>query len=218
MVRLPIPGPADLVQAASAVRDGIEDAVTLVPRLVTIVGRVESLLDRVDVLVERIEGTAERADESLRALAALDVAASNLVVSVERTTERAEAVLDLYETPLRSLAPSVRSFTEKLEPAEVGAMIELVDRLPRLVKHLNEDLFPILTTLDRVAPDLHQLLEIAQDVQVALGGLPGMGWVRKRAEKEEEEAAQEARAIQTVTGKPLGKPKPKAKPKAEPSN
>ncbi|MDQ3733424.1 MAG: hypothetical protein M3400_05385 [Actinomycetota bacterium] len=212
-MRLPIPGPADLFQAASALRDGVEDALGLVPRLVTVVGRVESLLDRAEVVVERIEGTVERADESLRAVAAIDVAARELVVSVERTTERAEAIFDLYEAPLRSLAPSVRSFIDKLDPAEVTAMIDLVDRLPRLLKHLDEDLFPVLTTLDRVAPDLHQLLEIAQDMQVALGGLPGMSWLRKRADKEEEEAAQEARAIQTVTGKPLGKPKARSKPK-----
>lgn len=197
-MKLPIPGPADLFQAANAVRNGVEDALALVPRLVTVVGRVESLLDRVDAVVGRIEG--------------------ELVVSVEHTTERAGAILDLYESPLRALAPSFRSFSEKLEPAEVSAMIELVDRLPQLLKHLDEDVFPILTTLDRVAPDLHQLLEIAQDLQVALGGLPGMGWLRKRAEKEEEEAAQEARAIETVTRKPLGKPKVKPKPKPRPSS
>lgn len=78
-------------------------------------------------------------------------------------------------------------------------MIELVDRLPKLLAHLDEDVFPILTTLDRVAPDLHQLLEIAQDLQVALSGLPGMGWLRKRAEKEEQEAEQLVREIETTT-------------------
>jgi hypothetical protein len=53
------------------------------------------------------------------------------------------------------------------------------------------------------------LLEIGQDLQVALGGLPGMGWLRKRADKEEEEAAEHTREIEAVTGKPPGKPKAK---------
>ncbi len=191
-MKLPIPGPTELVQAASAVRNGVEDALALVPRVVAVLGRIESIVDRVESVVDRVESVVGR---------------------VESTDERIDALLDLYEPPLTTLAPSLRRFAEKLDPEEVTATIELVDRLPRLLTHLDEDVFPILTTLDRVAPDLHQLLEIAQDLQVALGGLPGMGWLRKRAEKEEQEAEQLAREIEATTSKPVGKPKIKAKPK-----
>lgn len=197
-MRLPIPGPGDLFHAATTVRDGMEDALALLPRLINVVGQVELLLGRVERVVDRIESTVERADESLRAVAAIDLAAHALVGSVEQTAARANAIIDLYEDSLRTLAPSVRDFSEKLDPTEVQAVIGLVDRLPRLVQHLDEDVLPILSTLDRVSPDLHQLLEIAQDLQVALGGLPGMGWVRKRAEKEEEEAEEEARITQAA--------------------
>jgi hypothetical protein len=182
-VRLPLLGPSDLVHGVGVVRDGISEVIEALPRLLALLGQAETLIGRVGQLVDKMEETAARAD----------------------------ALLGLYEDSLRTMAPKASELAASIEPTEVQAMVALVDRLPTLVKHLDEDVFPILTTLDRVAPDLHQLLEIAQDLQVALGGLPGMGWLRKRADKEEEEAAQEARALQTVTGKPLGKPKVKPK-------
>lgn len=189
---MPIPGSSDVVHAARAIRDGVKDAVALGPRLFSVIGRVEDVLGRVETVLGRVETVVGR---------------------IEGTSRRVESVVDLYEPPLTKLAPSLQSFSEKLEPHEVTAMIELVDRLPRLLTHLDEDVIPILTTLDRVAPDLHQLLEIAQDLQVALSGLPGMGWLRKRAEKEEQEAEQLAREIEATTLKPVGKPKAKVKPK-----
>lgn len=207
-MRLPIPGPADLIQAAGAVRGGIGEALELLPRLVSLVEQAENLIGRVGQVVDKIEATIDRAGNLIATVASTDQAAREVVASVEETSVRAQALLALYEDSLATMAPTVSTFANSIEPAEVQAMIELVDRLPTLLKHLDEDVFPILTTLDRVAPDLHQLLEIAQDLQVALGGLPGMGWVRKRAEKEEEEADQEAKALEAATGKPSGKPKP----------
>ena len=151
----------------------------LLPRMVTLVGQAEGLIDRVGRVVDKIE----------------------------ETTSRAEVLLALYEDSLQTMAPTVATFANSIEPAEVQAMVQLVDRLPTLVQHLDEDVIPILTTLDRVAPDLHQLLEIAQDLQVALGGVPGMGWLRKKADKEEDEAERAARELEAITGKPAGKPK-----------
>lgn len=210
-MRLPIPSSADLVQAVVSVRDGVGDAFDLVPRIVGLVGDAESLIGRVALMVDKIEATIDRADVLISSVASTDQAGREVVTSVEDTSVRASALLGLYEDELRTVAPKVAELAASIEPAEIQAMVQLVDRLPTLLKHLDEDVFPILTTLDRVAPDLHQLLEIAQDLQVALGGLPGMGWLRKRAEKEEEDAAQEAPALETVTGKALGKAKVKPK-------
>lgn len=191
-MRLPIPGPADLVHAAGAVRGGVSDALELVPRLVGLVGDTEALISRVGAVVDKIEGTAARADAVISRVTTTDQAAQKVMASVEQTASRVDTILDLYDDSLRKLAPALRTLADTLDPAEVQAMVHLVDRLPVLLKHLDEDVFPVLETLDRVGPDLHQLLEIAQDIQVALGGLPGMGWIRKRAEKEDEEAEQKA--------------------------
>ena len=46
-VRLPsIPGPSDVLAAVEGVRDGVGDAMALVPRVATAVGRMEDLLGR----------------------------------------------------------------------------------------------------------------------------------------------------------------------------
>lgn len=204
-MRLPIPGPADLLQAAAAVGNGVGDAFELVPRMVTLVGQAEILLGRVGRVVDKIESTIDRADILITDVGATDQTARQVVASAEKTAARADTLLELYDDSLRKLAPSLQTFAEALDPTEVQALIQLVDRLPILLKHLDEDVLPILTTLDRVGPDLHQLLEIAQDLQVALGGLPGMGWLRKRADKEEEEAEEQAREIEAAKGTSSGK-------------
>ena len=49
----------------------------------------------------------------------------------------------------------------------------MVDQLPQLAHHIETDVLPILVTLDRVGPDVHQLLEVLQDVRLAIQGVPG---------------------------------------------
>ncbi|MDQ4039390.1 MAG: ribulose 1,5-bisphosphate carboxylase large subunit [Actinomycetota bacterium] len=206
-MRLPLLGPSDLVHGVGVVRDGIGEAIEALPRLLALLDQAETLIGRVGQVVDKIEATIDRADILIGGVTSTYQAAQQVVTSVEETAVRANSLLGLYEDPLRTMAPKVSELAASIEPTEVHAMVQLVDRLPMLLKHLDEDVVPILTTLDRVAPDLHQLLEIAQDLQVALGGVPGMGWLRKRAEKEEDEAEQEARVIEAATGKPPGKPK-----------
>lgn len=186
-MKLPFFGPADVVGAATAVRDGIGDALDLLPRLGTIVGGVEALLVRVTGVVDRVEQVTEHAATLVADIALTGQAADKVVLAVDQTAIRAGALLDLYEDSLRTLAPTLRTLADSLDPGEVQAMVDLVDRLPVLVKHLDEDILPVLATLDRVGPDIHALLEIAQDLQVALDGMPGMGWIRKRAEDKEED-------------------------------
>ncbi len=76
---------------------------------------------------------------------------------------------------------------EELSPHEVEAAIKLVDELPVLTEHLTSDILPILATLDRVGPEVHQLLEVTSDMRQAILGIPGFGFMRRRGEKKEEE-------------------------------
>jgi hypothetical protein len=41
---------------------------------------------------------------------------------------------------------------------------------------------PILSTLDRVGPDIHDLLEVTRDLKLAIAGIPGLGMLRRRGE------------------------------------
>jgi hypothetical protein len=48
---------------------------------------------------------------------------------------------------------------------------------------------PLLGKLDQVGPDLHKLLEVTEDLRLAIAGLPGLRMLRRRGEGRAEEAA-----------------------------
>src|SRR4029453_15984519 len=109
---------------------------------------------------------------------------------------RAEPLVDAYAQPLTDLAPSVRRLAETLEPHEVEALVTLIDRLPRLVQHLDQDILPVLESLGNVGTDVHDLVDTVQDLRQIVKGFPGSRLFRRRgaeeiAEQEAEEAAEE---------------------------
>ncbi len=56
--------------------------------------------------------------------------------------------------------------------------------MPVVLEHMDTDLLPVLRTLDRVGPDLHELLEVVEDLRRVVAGLPGVGLLRRRGEAE----------------------------------
>jgi hypothetical protein len=44
---------------------------------------------------------------------------------------------------------------------------------------------PILATLDRVGPDVHELLNVLKEVRQAINGIPGFSLLRRRGERDE---------------------------------
>jgi uncharacterized protein YoxC len=239
LVRLPsVPGPSDVFAAVSDLRNGVTDALALVPRVGAAVGRMEELLGRASELLTRVEGIVDRADEAIagvartqakaddaiagvmqiQAAAAKAVAgvagtqakADEALVAVGRTTSsadellrrtdvvvgQAEPLLGAYVQPLTDLAPSVRRLAETLEPHEVAALVTLIDRLPRLVAHLDEDVLPVLESLGSVGTDVHDLVDTVQDLRQVVKGFPGSRLFRRRgaeeiAQDEAEETAQD---------------------------
>lgn len=137
------------------------DTATEVPRRVvdllsaaeTVVARAGDLVDR----TERVVGDAEAA-----------------VVEARRVTAGADEQV--------VAARPILEFLQEFSSHEVQAAISLVDELPRLSNHLNEDILPILATLRQVGPDLHELLEVANDVRQAILGIPGFDFLRRRGE------------------------------------
>jgi ABC-type transporter Mla subunit MlaD len=180
-----------------------------------ILGQVEALLRRVAALVDRIERTEARVDAVVTdaavvaeragkvadlagdvAVAAGDVAdrAGRVALDAGETQRAARGAVDgatsllsTYEGPLTSLEPTVRRFAETFFPAEIDALAALVDRLPVLMNSVDNDVLPLLHKLDAMAPDLHELLETVQDLQRAISGLPGIGFLKRRGEDELEE-------------------------------
>jgi ABC-type transporter Mla subunit MlaD len=246
LVRLPsVPGPSDVLSAVGGVKEGISEALALVPRVGAAVGRMEELLGRAAALLSRVEelvdrvddaidGVAEtgakadaaidgiaetrakadtaidgiaetraKADESIAAVSLTQVAADAAITAVGRTTSNAEALVgrvqplvDDYVQPLADLAPSMRRLAATLEPQEVEALVQLIDRMPRLVAHLDEDILPVLESLGNVGTDVHDLVDTVQDLRQIVKGFPGSRLFRRRgaeeiAQEEADEPAQD---------------------------
>ena len=88
----------------------------------------------------------------------------------------------------------MRRLAATLDPDEVEAMVTLIDRLPQLVAHLDEDILPVLESLGNVGPDVHDLVDTVQDLRQIVKGFPGSRLFRRRgAEEIAEEEATEGR-------------------------
>jgi methyl-accepting chemotaxis protein len=140
---------------------------------VSIPGRVFGLLTAAEQAVGRANELVERTDA--------------VVTSAEAAVEHARQVTTAADEIVESAKPMLR-FVAEMSAREIEAAIQLVDELPRLAQHMTEDIMPILGTLDRVGPDLHELLEVANDVRQAIQGIPGFEYLRKRGEEKELES------------------------------
>jgi hypothetical protein len=190
-MRIPLPGPTAVLGGAAAAAEALETVLGLVPRAAEAMTRVEALLDRLDKVSDRVDQVVTRADEAAeRAHAVLGTAelvtrdASRTVDGATGVLDRVDASLVAWEPSLRKLAPSLERFAEALSPDEVTATITLVDRMPLVLDHLENDVLPMLRTLERVGPDVHELLEVADDLRRVITGLPGIGLLRRRGEDE----------------------------------
>jgi ABC-type transporter Mla subunit MlaD len=203
-----IPGMGLARQAVSAALDTTAAVAAVPGRVLDLIGEVEQLvrkvngtIDAVDAIVERAGGLvertgnvvadAEKAVDQVRAItaSASDVSerAAQVVTTAGRTAHTADELIGIYEPIAKQAQPLAKRFVDELSPQEIEAAIKLIDELPGLTEHLTSDILPILATLDRVGPELHQLLEVTSDVRQAILGIPGFGFMRRRGEKKEEE-------------------------------
>lgn len=170
----------------------------LVPRAASLLDGAEVLLDRIGLLLDRVDETRAGADQVIARTETTRSAAADLVAGVEvtraradevvaassRAVERIVALLDALEPSLVRLQPTLERLAETTDPAEVDALVELVDRLPLLADRFEADVLPVLGTLQSVGPDLRELLDIASELSEVVGKVPGMGRIKKRVEEE----------------------------------
>ncbi|SCL19975.1 hypothetical protein [Micromonospora inyonensis] len=135
---------------------------------------------------EVVAGAEQVAGAAATVVAEAEVVAGRAAGTVETAgvaAATAGELLAAYEPVLRRAAPMAARFVEQLSHEEVTAAIRLVDELPKLKEHLTADILPILATLDRVGPDLHDLLDVTRDLKLAVAGIPGLGMLRRRGER-----------------------------------
>jgi archaellum component FlaC len=158
--------------------------------------RLETTHARADEAIEQVGHTRAKADAAIDAVGGTASRADSLVGRADGMVGTVEPLLDDYERALTGLAPSVRRLAETLDPSEVEALITLIDRLPRLVTHLDEDILPVLETLGSVGTDVHDLVDTVQDMRQIVKGFPGSRLFRRRGAEEiaEDEARESAGA------------------------
>jgi hypothetical protein len=209
---LSLVGQAELL--ATRITVAVENAEALIERVGRIAAEAEALVGAVALTAEqatrvvveaesvatgaaRVVGGAAAATDAATSVitdaAATTGAASAVVVRASTATTEAEELLHSYGPTLRKAAPMAQRFVDELSPEEISAAIKMIDELPRLREHMSDDVLPLLNKLDKVGPDLHQLLEVTQDLHLAIAGLPGLKMLRRRGEERIEEESSNGR-------------------------
>lgn len=183
-------GPHDLLTAAVTVKDGVTDAADLWPRTLDLIDRVEAMVGRGEALLELAEDVLAQAaltrahvDEVADAAAETSARASALVARAEALTAVGEASLPRLQPlvePLAQLAdealPIACEVVASVERDEVMSLVAMIDRLPEA-----------LAQIDRIAPDVHEILDSVTDLAHAAQGLPGMGSLIRRGERKDDD-------------------------------
>jgi len=198
-MRSPIIGLARAVAVAAI--DTTVALVSLPARVIGLVGAAESLVERINDVVARaerlvaeVEVVAASAGVLVVDVAKISSQASGVVAVAEQVSSQAAGVVALaentaaianelirvYEPIALRAAPLAGRFVTELSDEEVDAAIRLVDELPQLTEHLTANILPILSTLDRVGPDVTELLKVTRDVRQAIIGIPGFAFFRRR--------------------------------------
>src|SRR6476620_1398669 len=166
-MRLPVPGPRDVMSALERGSEQVEALLGAVPRALALLDRAEVLLERASATVDRVGGVVDAASaEVARVGTVVDAATGEVdrvgaVVAAAATqidrvgpvvdgarvqAVRAGGLLDALEPSLTKLQPTLQTLADTTHPDEVAALVTLVDQLPALATQVERDVLPILTT------------------------------------------------------------------------
>jgi ABC-type transporter Mla subunit MlaD len=206
-MRLPVPGPRDLMSALERGSEQVEALLGAVPRALALLDRAEVLIERASATVDRVGGVVDAATAEVARVGAVVDAATVQVervgtvvaaaaTEIDRVTTvvdgaavqagRAGGLLDAIEPSLTKLQPTLQTLADTTHPDEVAALVRLVDHLPALTDQVERDVLPVLTTLGSVAPDLHELLNVSRELNEILGKIPGIGRLKRRVEEDDD--------------------------------
>lgn len=198
-MRLPVPGPRDVLAAIERGGDQIEALIGAVPRMLALLDVAEGLLDRASGAVDRVSLVVDSAAaEVVRVGAVVDVAAlevqrvASVVDRADVEVARVTELLDAMVPSLVILQPTLETLAETTHPDEVKALVGLIDHLPELTARMESDVMPVLATLGSVAPDIHDMLTVTRELNDMLAKVPGIRRIKRRIDEQEGEDQTEA--------------------------
>ena len=195
------PRPSDLLalpgQAVSAVQAGA----ALIPQLAVLIGDLQDLVDEARAVVRDVHSTQRQAQAAAAAVeltrrhvqsvadqaAATAATVAQIAAAAQITGQRVQQLIDRYEPALHTLAPLADHVADNITGDDAAAVVEMIHTAPVLVDKLDTDIVPILDSLDTVAPDLRNVLDVSAGMNEMLGSVPGLGRVKKRIEKDQQD-------------------------------
>ncbi|MCW2833281.1 MAG: hypothetical protein JWN68_1234 [Nocardioides sp.] len=207
-MRLPVPGPSDLISVLGKGAGQLDLLLGTVPRMIALLDRAEILMTRATIAIDGVERVSSRASAAIDEVQVMSARASAAIDDVEVVSERASGVvartggivdaaeaqvgrltplLDGLEPSLTKLQPTLDVLADTTHPDEVAALVRLVDHLPELAARVENDVLPVMTTLGSVAPDLHDLLAVSRELNDMLAKLPGVGRIKRRIDEQQGE-------------------------------
>jgi ABC-type transporter Mla subunit MlaD len=198
---VPIPRPRAVVSVVRQGFQAIEWTIMLVPRIAALISEIEMIAARISTVLNQVELTERRISSVVAGIEQTQERVVAVVTRVSQTataidvivaeaallTRRAAPLLDAYQQPLEQLQPIVARLSETTSPAEVDAMVALLDTLPNIAYKLDRDVLPVLDTLGTVAPDLRDLLDVSKQLNVMLSAIPGLGRIKKQIDERQEQ-------------------------------
>jgi len=182
-MRLPVPGNRDVLAVLERGAGSVEQLLAAVPKMLGLLDDAGRLLLRANTLIDDIDRTRASADLVVARTDGVVDRADVLLGSVDPLTDRLRELLDNLEPSLTKLQPTLERLAETTAPHEVDALVKLIDQLPRLADKLETDIMPILDTMNSVAPDLRDLLEVSKELNSMLAQVPGLSRMKAKIDK-----------------------------------
>ncbi len=146
---------------------------------------------------EGVDGVRAEAEVLLRTAEAMRVRAEELIDAVEPlVTVAGEIEIDMLKNAAARLQPLLGALgsVDVALPADVA---DIIGRTRPLIEQVESIVLPLIHEARAAIPDVREILPVVQrlepvmvDVETRIAGLPGSGRMRKRGEKEIEDANQ----------------------------
>ena len=179
-MRLPVPGPRDVLSALERGGDQVEAMIGAVPRALALLDRAEALLDGATVAVDRVREVDRGRQRRRRTRRRRRRRRGDRGRAGQRAHRLPRAVADQAAATLETLADTT-------QPRGGGLARPPRRHAARADRAVETDVLPVLATLGSVAPDVHDLLTVARELNDMLAKIPGMGRLKRRIDEEEGE-------------------------------
>src|ERR1700712_3730576 len=200
-MRMWFAGPLELLRLPGQALQAVRGASALVPQLADLIGELQELVSETRTVVRDAHATqreaqavavaAEQPRRQVQAFAdraaVTAAAAAEVAAAAQVSSRRVHQLIDRFEPALHSLAPFTDHPPDGVTSDDASAVVEMIHTAPGLVEKLDTDIVPILNSLDTVAPDLRDVLDVSEGMNEMLGSVPGLGRVKRRIEKDQQE-------------------------------